>query len=361
MKDLPSKGPFLVTGASGFLGSYLVKELLKHDVSVRAMVRSSSSRANLEGLDVEIVEGDLQNKESLLKATEGIQGVFHIAALFRQAGIPDEQYGKVNAEGTRLLLDASIEQGVKRFIHCSTVGVLSHIDSPPANESTPYKPGDIYQYTKMQGELIALDYFKSGKIPGVVIRPAMIYGPGDSRTLKLFNMISRGIFFYVGKGKALVHWVDVRDLAHAFWLAMQKTELNNAIYTIGGERFLPLKDMTSIVAQRLNVRKPWLHLPVKPTQLLGTLCERICTPLKIQPPIYRRRVDFFTKDRAFDISKAKSELGFKPSQSLEGEITDIIESYRAANLIKVNSSSSKYHKKVVTRLSRRLGFETDRS
>jgi nucleoside-diphosphate-sugar epimerase len=359
MKDLPLQGPFLVTGASGFLGSYLVKELLKHNVRVRAMVRSSSPRTSLEGLDIEIVEGDLQDKESLLRATEGVQGVFHIAALFRQAGIPDDQYSKVNAEGTRLLLDASIEQGVKRFIHCSTVGVLSHIDSPPANENTPYKPGDIYQYTKMQGELLALDYFKSGKIPGVVIRPAMIYGPGDSRTLKLFNMISRGIFFYVGKGKALVHWVDVRDLAHAFWLAMQKTELNNTVYTIGGDRFLPLKEMTSIVAQHLDVRKPWVHLPVKPVQMLGTLCERICTPLKIQPPIYRRRVDFFTKDRAFDISKAKAELGFKPAQSLEGEITDIIDSYKAANLIKASSSVT-YHKKVATQLSRRLGFDTNR-
>lgn len=360
MKDFPLKGPFLVTGASGFLGSYLVKELIKHKVPVRAMVRKASSRHNLEGLDVEIVEGDLQNRESLLRATEGIQGVFHIAALFRQAGIPDDQYSKVNAEGTRMLLDASIEQGVKRFIHCSTVGVLSHIDSPPANESTPYKPGDIYQYTKMQGELIALDYFKSGKMPGVVIRPAMIYGPGDSRTLKLFNMISRGIFFYVGKGKALVHWVDVRDLAHAFWLAMQKTERNNTIYTIAGERFLPLKDMTSIVAQRLNVRKPWLHLPVKPTQMLGSICERICTPLRIQPPIYRRRVDFFTKNRAFDTSKAQLELGFKPSQTLEGEIADIIESYQAANLIKNNKSKS-YPKKVATQLSRKLGFESNRS
>lgn len=360
MKDLPLEGPFLVTGASGFLGSYLVKELLKQNVPVRAMVRSSSSQASLEGLDVDIVEGDMQNEESLLKATEGVQGVFHIAALFRQAGIPDQQYAKVNAEGTRLLLDASIKQGVKRFIHCSTVGVLSHIDSPPANENTPYKPSDIYQYTKMQGELVALDYFKSGKIPGVVIRPAMIYGPGDSRTLKLFYMISRGIFFYVGKGKALVHWVDVRDLAHAFWLAMQKTELNNTIYTIGGERFLPLKEMTSIVAQRLGVRRPWLHLPVKPTQMLGTLCERICTPLGIRPPIYRRRVDFFTKDRAFDISKAKSELGFKPLQSLEEEISDIIESYKSAHLIKVKSPKT-YRKTVVTRLSRRLGFVTNRS
>ena len=324
---------FLITGANGFVGSNLVELLCSEGIAVRAMVRDCRKAEKIKSSGAEIIEGDLSDKESLKKAVRGTAGVFHIAALFNQAGLPESVFFDVNVEGTRRLLDACIEEGVGRFIHCSTNGVHGDIKNPPADENTPYAPCDEYQRSKVEGEKLVLDYFRSGKIRGVVIRPAMIYGPGDTRLFKIFKMISKGSFFYVGKGDVWCHFIDVRDLARAFLLAMEKQELNAEAYLIAGERPIMLKDVASLIAKELGVKEPWLHLPLKPMQWAGVICEALCAPLGIQPPLYKRRVDFFIKNRCFNVSKAKRELGFVPARNVEAEIMDIIGWYRSHGML----------------------------
>ena len=318
----------LVTGASGFVGSALVDYLHRLGRPVRAMVRNPAAVPPLRARGIPVTVADLHDYQSLLKAVQGVDYIYHIAALFRQAGLPEREFYEVNAEGTRRLLEAAVAGGVRRVVHCSTVGVLGHINNPPADEGAPYNPGDVYQRSKMQGEKIALQYFRSGKIAGVVIRPAMIYGPGDRRTLKLFRMIARRRFFYVGSGELEVHFVDVRDLVRAFVMAMDREEISGEVYIIAGERALPLREMVEIVARELGVAPPRWHLPVRPLQWLGSICESVCIPLHIQPPIFRRRVDFFTKRRSFDTSKAARELGYSPAKSVEEEVAEIIAWYR---------------------------------
>jgi len=297
------------------------------------MIRNPKQGQALEKIGAEVVIADMKDAASLKKAVQGINGVFHIAGLFRQAGLPESEFAEVNAVGTRSLFEVAVDAGVSRVIHCSTVGVIEPKQDVPSNEEDPYSPADMYQRSKMDGEKIALEFYQSGKISGVVIRPAMIYGPGDERTLKIFRMVSKGNFFYVGKGDKLVHWIDVRDLARAFLLAMEHEERNDEIYIIPGRKAVPLKEMADLIADKQGIKRPWLHLPVKPMQWLGDVCEAICTPLNINPPIYRRRVDFYTKNRNFDGSKAKQQLGFESSQSFSEELDDIIESYKLMNLI----------------------------
>jgi len=323
--------PVLVTGAAGFVGSNLVRHLAGQGVRVRAMVRSRAQAGDLP--DVEVVEADLRDPESLRRAVRGVRSIHHIAGLFRQAGLPDSEFEAVNVHGVRNLLDAAIQAGVSRVVHCSTVGVLGDVRTPPADESAPYSPGDVYQVSKMQGELLALDYFRSGRIRGVVIRPAMIYGPGDTRTLKLFKMVAAGHFFYVGGGETLVHFVDVRDLARAFDLAMRHTECNGEVYIACGREAVPLREVTEFSAAYFGVRRPWLHLPVRPMQWLGSACEAVCTPLRIKPPIFRRRVDFYTKARSFNGAKAARELGFSVDRPFQQEVVEIIDSYLASGMI----------------------------
>lgn len=323
----------LVTGANGFVGGHLTELLVKRGYRVRAMVRNPEKSRDSLPKEVETVVGTMQDRESIRRAVEGVYGVFHIAAVFREAGLPDEYYFEVNAEGTRRVFEASIEAGVKRIIHCSTTGVLGDVKNPPADETVPYAPCDIYQESKVEAEKIALEYFRREAVRGVVIRPAMIYGPRDTRLLKIFRMINRGKFFYVGRGDAFCHFIDVRDLAKAFLLAMEKENLNGEVYTIAGDEIIRLNEVVDKIADILHVKRPWLHLPLKPMQWLGDICEAICTPLKIQPPIYRRRVDFYIKNRSFDISKAKRDLGFKSSQPFELELKEIIQWYKERSLL----------------------------
>jgi len=326
---------YLITGASGFIGGELARHLLTEGKKIRLLVRRPESVLALASQGAEVVQGDLCDAESLCKALQGVFGVYHIAGVFREAGLPPADYFAVNVQGTRLLLEQAERAKVSRFVHCSTVGVLGHVAFPPADENTPYNPGDVYQESKLQGELIARRFFKEGRLRGVVIRPAMVWGPGDRRTLKLFRMIARRCFFYVGAGDALVHFVDVRDLAQAFELAMEHHERNDEVYIIAGARALPLCELVEIIARRLGVPVPRRHLPVKPMQWLGSLCEAVCRPFKLQPPLYRRRVDFFTKARSFNTAKAREHLGYQPTRCIEEEVGEIIEWYYSQGWLSV--------------------------
>lgn len=328
-----SKPLYLVTGAAGFVGRHLVEYLSAEGYRLRAMVRRDSQAESLRDLVEDVVIADLQKPETLAAAVDGVSGVYHVAALFRQEGLGDEVFRAINAEGVQHMLDASIAAGVKRFVHCSTNGVHSDIENPPADETAPFRPGDIYQQTKLEGEQIAMRYFEEGRIPGVVLRPTMIYGPGDDRTLKLFRMIAKGRFFYVGKGMALTHWVDVRDLAVAFKLAMEAENINAEAFLIGGRSYHPLRENARDIAELLGVREPWLHIPVAPMMTLAHLTEIICKPLGVEPPLFRRRVAFFLKHRAYDISKAKRMLGYEPRQDFKGEAADIIADYQKSGLL----------------------------
>ncbi len=320
---------YLVTGAAGFVGQNLVDHLRAQGHRVRAMVRRPEQAAALADRADAVVVADLTRPETLAAAVEGVDGVFHVAALFRQAGTPDEAFHAINVEGVRAIFEAAIQAGVKRLIHCSTNGVHSDVEGQVADETAPFNPGDLYQRSKLEGELIAMRFFAEGRIGGVALRPTMIYGPGDERTLKLFRMIARGRFFYVGAGNAMTHWVDVRDLARAFELAMQAEGVNAEAFLIGGREHRTLKEDVQDIAALLGVPEPRLHLPVAPVMTLAHATEIVCKPFGIEPPLFRRRVSFFLKDRAYDISKARRMLGYEPRTDFRGEIADIIAHHRA--------------------------------
>ncbi len=324
---------FLVTGATGFVGGHMIDALLLRGDRVRALVRNRQKARSLEERGVELIEGDLSNPESLNGAVQGVSGVYHIGAVFREAKLPDSAYFEVNVEGTRSLLEASVQAGVSRFIYCSTNGVHGDVKNPPADETYPYAPCDVYQQSKVESEKVAFDYFRSERIRGVILRPAMIYGPRDTRLGRIFKMISKGSFFYVGPGRALCHFIDVRDLVQAFILAMENEKLNAEAYLIAGSRIIPLNEFCNLVADTLGVKRPWIHIPLIPMQLMGDLCELVCKPFGIEPPLHRRRVDFYIKNRSFRTDKATRDLGFVPARGFEDEVRNIIQSYKESGYL----------------------------
>lgn len=306
-----------VTGGTGFTGGYLCKALKKKEYHVKALVRDKSKAKELEALGVELIEGDLADPESLKGCIKDVDTVFHVAALYRQEGVSKDMFFKVNLEGTRVLLDEAIAAGVKRFVHCSTVGVQGEIENPPATEDAPYNPGDHYQVSKLEGETLALSYFKEGKIDGVVVRPVGIYGPGDTRFLKLFRHIYKGNFKMIGSGDVLYHLTFVEDLVDGIILAGEAPGASGGIYTLGGNEYMPLNKLVQLLGQIMEKPVSKMRIPLWPVYIAAFLCEMICRPFGIEPPLYRRRLDFFTKDRAFDISKAKKELGYQPKVALK--------------------------------------------
>jgi len=325
-----------VTGANGFTGSYVCKHLVQRGDHVRALVRKTSKLDLLKNVDVEFVYGDLANgatADTLARSLKGVDVIYHIAAVYRTEGVPKKYFWEVHVDGTRALLEAAARANVSRFVHCSTVGVQGEIKNPPATEDAPYAPGDLYQESKVDGEKLARKFFQEHQLPGVVVRPVGIYGPGDTRFLKLFKFIYNGKFRMLGNGKVLYHLTHVDDLARGILLAGEKKEALGEVFTIGGEGYLTLAELVERVARALNVSVPRKSFPVWPVWFAGLLCEIACRPFGIEPPLYRRRVEFFIKDRAFDISKAKRLLGYQPQVDLDAGLRLTAEWYRAQNLL----------------------------
>jgi nucleoside-diphosphate-sugar epimerase len=308
----------LVTGANGFTGSYLTRALLEKGDRVRVLVRENSTLSAIADLPVEKVFGDLADGRSLSSdIMDGIDIVYHVAAAYRAENVPQRYFWDVNVDGTEALLKMALEKRVERFVHCSTVGVQGEIRNPPATEEHPYNPGDYYQESKLKGERLAVEYFHNRGLCGSVVRPVGIYGPGDTRFLKLFKFIRNGKFRMIGSGKVLYHLTYVTDLVQGILLAGEHPKAVGEVFTIGGEVYTSLQTLVEKIAAILDRQLPSVHIPVWPVWLAGWMCEVVCKPFRISPPIYRRRVDFFLKDRAFDISKAKRILGYRPTVGLD--------------------------------------------
>lgn len=323
----------LVTGATGFTGSHLVKNLVEDGQSVRVIARSAEKASRVLPSGTDVVLGDITDPDTVRKAMDGIRTVYHIAAAFREPGIPDERYREVNVDATRYLLEAARDVGVERFVHCSTVGVLSHVENPPADETYPHKPADIYQETKSEAELLALDFARQEGLPLAVGRPSGIYGPGDMRLFKLFDLVARRRFVMIGDGEIYYHMVYVSDLVRGFRLLAEHPRALGEVFILAGARYYTLNEVVARIASLLDAPGPRLRIPARPVQLLGSAVEKVCIPLGIEPPLYRRRVDFFTKSRAFSIEKAKRLLGYEPQVDLDTGLARTAEWYREQGLL----------------------------
>jgi dihydroflavonol-4-reductase len=327
----------LVTGATGFTGGHLAQHLIAHGDEVRALVRPRSrerfDRSPLRARGVVAYDGDLLDAAAVGHAVDGVDVVYHIAATYREAGQPDSAYRAINIDGTRNILDASKAAGVKRVVHCSTGGVHGHIANPPANEDASFNPGDVYQDTKLAAEQLAREFGAAHDLDVVVARPIGIYGPGDKRFLTMFRGLARGRFPMIGSGEAFYHLTFIDDLVEGFRLCGTAPAAKGRTYILAGPRYTTLEQLVQMVAKELQVSPPRVHLPVWPFYTAGLLCEVICVPLRIEPPIYRRRVDFYTKSRAFDTTRARNELGYAPKVDLDEGIKRTADWYRSEGLL----------------------------
>jgi nucleoside-diphosphate-sugar epimerase len=308
----------LVTGGTGFTGSHLVRRLLDegHEVCVldnqRGLFYDELSRRGAK-----IVLGTITDSAVTDAAVGDCEVVFHLAAAFRQLNVPDRHYWDVNVEGTRNLLQAALTHRTRKFVYCSTQGVHGHIDEPPGDERSPIDPEDYYQETKYEGEKVVNEFVAKG-LDALTIRPTAIYGPGDpARFLHLFRLARKGRFIMAGNGNTTYHPVHITNLVDAFMLAAEVSGLQGKAYLIGDEHYFTLNDLVRRVGRAIGVDVSIVHVPFWPLWVAAVACEGVCKPLRISPPLFRRRVDWFRQVRAFRIEQAKKDLGYRPRVGID--------------------------------------------
>jgi len=319
----------LVTGGTGFTGSYLTRRLLQKGHRVVVIDNQPGLFFDeLKNLGAEILLGSVTDRKLVDQVIQGCDVVHHVAAVFRKVNLPKKVYWDVNVEGTRYLLQTALKSGVRKFVYCSTCGVHGDVKREPADENAPIAPEDYYQYTKYEGERVVADFLGRGmKI--VTLRPTAIYGPGDpERFFMLFKMVNKGRFLMFGNGKAHYHPVYVENLVDAFELAAASENGDGQAYLIGDERYYALNDLVTAIAGSLGVELRMRHLPFLPLWGAALACETIYKPFQVDPPLFRRRVDWFRQNRAFSIEKARSELGYQPKVGLEEGLTQTAKWYR---------------------------------
>jgi len=283
--------------------------------------------------NLQLVAGDMRDRESLRRALGGISVVYHIAALYRPTNVRKRDYREVNIDGTRTLLELAAAEQVDRFVHCSTIGVHGHVENPPADEHAPLKPDDYYQYTKLRGEELARDLGSQLGLRIAVVRPAAIYGPLEPRFLKLARLIGSGRFVMFGSGEVLYHFIHIDDLCAAFVLCAERPEAVGNTYIIADDHAITLNQIVQIVSAATHAPLPRRRLPLSVLMVASVLCEFACKPLRLSPPLHRRRAEWFWATRSFDITRARNDLGYQPHMPVERGLTEMVHSYCEAGWI----------------------------
>lgn len=312
----------LVTGATGFIGSALVRALVERGESVRALARPSSDLARLDGLGIEVVRGDVLAPESLSLALDGVATVYHLAGKLGQFGVPEAVYQRLHVEGTCNVLRACARADhadLERIVYGSSPGMLGALapGDPPHDEDAPHRPTGAYESSKSAAERAALPLAAELGLPLVIARPEFVYGPGDTHVLGLFRAVQKGAFFYIGSGDALCHPTYIDDVTAGLLVCASPRARPLEAYHLAGPQPVTIRAWVTAIADALAVRPPWLHLPTPLARAGAWGAEQAGRLLGFSPPLTVEGVRFFTESRAFSIAKAARELGWRPHVGIE--------------------------------------------
>jgi nucleoside-diphosphate-sugar epimerase len=323
----------LVTGATGFIGGHLIEELVNRNHQIRVIIRDKKKSELYYGKSIETCIADVTDPSSLNSLMEGVEIVFHLASIINSKIESYDVYFKTNSLGTLNLLKAVklSSAKIKRFVFSSSVGVFGPLQSIPANEETKCNPLNYYEKSKYEAEEIVRDTGKRLNVPVSIIRPSWVYGPSDTRTFKLFRSINNRRFFIIGDGKTLIHPVYVKDVVQGLIRCAFEKNATNKTYIIAGNKAIMLQSLVEIIAKHLNRKIPRIRFPSWAAKKIAIGFEKIYGPFQKIPPISQRRLAFFSKNQAFDISKAKSEIGYQPEVDLDDGIMQTVKWYRGNN------------------------------
>jgi nucleoside-diphosphate-sugar epimerase len=320
----------LIIGGTGFIGSRLALRCAAdgHAVRVFAMANTRAENYNKELLEkarIEVVLGSVTEADRVRAAVRDMAIVFHLAAAQHEMNVPDQRYWDVNVAGTEVMLGACIEAGVRRLIYGSTIGVYGSPNGQ-LDERSPVRPDNLYGETKLAAENLVRA--AKDRLHVVIIRISETYGPGDQRLLKLFTTIKSGVFFVIGTGENLHHMIFIDDLVNGLLLAASAEVESGEEFVLAGKEVASTDQIVAAIAAEVGTEPRRWHAPMGLFMPLAVLLEKVLKPLGIQPPLHRRRMDFFRKDFTFSSQKAAATLGFQPAVGLEEGVKRTADWYR---------------------------------
>ena len=302
----------LITGAGGFIGRHLVADQLRRARRVTALdldVSGLEPYRDRKGLTIR--EGDFRDG-ALLDGTLGDHDFcFHLASLHLETDVAESAFWAVNVSGAREFVERCHTAGVRRFVHCSSVGVYGDVKSPPADEESVCRPDIPYERSKLAGESAVGEYARRTGYSVVIVRPSWVYGPGCPRTLRLFRAIQKGRFFYVGNGHTLRHPIFIEDMLAGLELAAARPAAAGAVFILAGPRAVTIKELGEAIAEWLGRPAPRLRLPRLPILAAAFVLEAAHRLLRRPAPLSRRSLKFFTGNTAFSTRRAQEVLGFR--------------------------------------------------
>jgi dihydroflavonol-4-reductase len=324
----------LVTGATGFVGSAVARALLGAGFGVRALVRRHSAQANLDGLGVELAEGDMRDAGTVRAAASGARCVFHVAADYRLWTPDPDEIVRTNVEGTRIVMEAAASAGAERVVYTSSVATLRPIpDGKPADETRPLSESEAigaYKKSKVAAERLVEAMVKDG-LPAVIVNPSAPIGPRDRRPTPTGRLIieaaSGRIPAFVDTGLNLVH---VDDVATGHLLALRHGRIGER-YILGGEN-MTLAELLGRIARLVGRTPPRISLPRWPIYPIAFAAEAMARLTKREPFVTVDGLRMSEYLMYFTSAKAERELGYKPRRAEEG-IRDAIRWFREAGYL----------------------------
>jgi dihydroflavonol-4-reductase len=325
----------LITGASGFLGGHLCPALSR-DHEIVGMVRKGSDTTELKRLGVELRIADLEDPGSLDSAVRDVDAVVHLAAHYSFTG-QREDYQRINVEGTRNLLRAVQDQGVPRFIYCSTTEAIGPTGPEPADED--HEPRPVYDYgrSKLEGERLVRAL--PSAIEQTILRPSGIYGPGnvDDVSYWFVHSVARSPLgrVIIGDGMRKLQFVHVDDVVQGFRLALDKPRsCAGGTYHITDSRSYTFNEVYSLLADLFGRPPPQAHLPVAMAKVAVAPVEAFDRLLGRERFMWRMStMDTFTVDRNYSIERAVRDLGYQPRWSLHDGLAATVQWYHDHGLL----------------------------
>lgn len=326
----------LLTGGSGFIGSRLALAARERnlDVVTTGQINNDWERvrvAELTRAGITMATGRLQDAEFAREVVAGCDLVIHLAAAQHESNVPDSYFEEVNVDGTRTLIEASHRAGVKRFVFGSTIGVYGSSDHGKLDEESATHPENIYGRTKLAAEQVVREYAPA--LETCIVRISETYGPGDFRLLKLFSAIDRGTFMMIGSGQNKRQVMHVKDLIRGLILATEHPAALGQTFVFPGHDVMTTRHMVESIAGALDRPVPRMRLPLWPLMAAAVVLEATFKPIGIQPPLHRRRLDFFSKNFVFATRKAETHLGFTPQISFGEGARETAAWYREKGLL----------------------------